>query len=331
MRTAERARVAVVGLGRIGRLHAQNLAVRARSAELVGVVDAVEALARNVAAELRVAWWTSLEELLADAAVDGVVVATPSELHPELVKLVAAANTHVFCEKPLGVDGEACAEAVAATRAAGVRLQVGFQRRFDSDWQALKAAVDDGALGTLHLFRCSHRNARPPEAVAQLGNIFVDVASHDLDAARWLAGDVAEIYACADSGDGATAALVLEFESGGFGLVDVNRRAGYGFECSAEVVGSDATMRCGYHERRGGTELLRDGSASASLARSHAERHREAYLAELEHFAEVALGRSAPQVGGEDALAALRLAELAARSAALGVPLVAQGDRVGAP
>jgi predicted dehydrogenase len=331
MRTAERARVAVVGLGRVGRLHAENLATRVASAKLVAVVDPVEDLARNVATGLGVAWWTSLEGLLSEAAPDGVVVAAPTELHPELVRLVAAANAHVFCEKPLGVDAEACADAVAGARAAGIRLQVGFQRRFDSDWRALKAAVDDGTLGTLDLFRCSHRNARPPEAVAQLGNIFVDVASHDLDAARWLAGEVSEVYAYAASSNGAAAALTLGFEGGGFGLIDVNRRAGYGFECSAEVVGSDATMRCGYHERRGGTELLRDGRVSASLARDHAERHRGAYLAELEHFGEVALERSEPEVGGEDALAALRLAELAARSAALGVPLSAQGDPVGAP
>jgi predicted dehydrogenase len=330
MRTARRARIAVVGLGRIGRLHAENLATRVRSAELVAVVDAVEHLAQNVAADLGVAWWTSVEELLFNAPVDGVVLAAPSELHPELVKLVAAAGTHVFCEKPLGVDSEACADAVAAARAAGVGLQVGFQRRFDRDWRALKSALDGGSLGTLELFRCSHRNARPPEAVARLGSIFVDVAIHDLDAARWLAGEVAEVHAYAPS-DGATAALALHFESRGFGLVDVSRRAGYGFECNAELVGSEATMRCGYGERRGGTELLREGSASAPLAQDHTERHRAAYTAELEHFGDVALERSAPEVCGEDALAALRLAELAARSAALGVPLAARSDRVGAP
>ena len=276
-------------------------------------------------------WSTSLEELLSDAAVDGVVVAAPSKLHPELVKLAAAADVHVFCEKPLGLDAEACAGAVAATRAAGVRLQVGFQRRFDRDWRALKAAVDEGALGTLDLFRCSHRNARPPEAAAQLGSIFVDVASHDLDAARWLAGEVAEVHAYADASDAGAAALALVFENGALGLIDVSRRAAYGFECSAELVGSEATMRCGYAQRRGGTELLRDGHATAALARDHAERHREAYLAELEHFGEVALGRCEPEVGGEDALAALRLAELASRSAALGVPVAAQVERVGAP
>jgi predicted dehydrogenase len=331
MRTAECARIAVVGLGRIGRLHAENLATRVGSAELVVVVDSVEHLARNVAADLGVAWSSSIEEPLSDAALDGVVVAAPSEAHASLVKLVAAAGTHVFCEKPLGVDPGACADAVAAAQAAGIQLQVGFQRRFDRDWRALKSAVDDGTLGRIELFRCSHRNARPPAPARQLGGIFVDVASHDLDAARWLAGEVAEIYSDAASADAATAVLALRLESGGCALIDVNCRAGYGFECNGELVGSEATMRWGYQERRGGIELLSDGRASAPLALDHAERHGEAYVAELEHFVEVALGRAAPEVGGNDALAALQLAELAARSAALGVPLAAERDRVAAP
>ena len=306
----------MVGLGRIGRLHAENLAGRVSSAELVAVADAVERLARTVAAEHGVSWWTSVEELLSGVALDGVVLAAPTALHPSLVKLVAAADTHVFCEKPLGMSAEACADAVSATRAAGVQLQVGFQRRFDSDWRALKSAADDGSLGTLDLFRCSHRNAHPPAARGQLGSIFVDLATHDLDAARWLAGEVAEVHSSAPSGDPGSAVLMLRFESGGLGLIDVNRGASYGFECNAELVGTEATARCGYREQRGGTELLRDGYASAPLAQDHVERHRAAYTAELEHFGDVALGRSAPVVGGEDALAALRLAELAAKSAA---------------
>jgi predicted dehydrogenase len=331
MRTARRARIAVVGLGRIGRLHAENLATRVGSAELVAVVDPVEHLARNVADNLGAGWSSSLEVPLSDAALDGVVVAAPSAAHAALVKLVASAGTNVFCEKPLGVDPGACADAVAAAQAAGIQLQVGFQRRFDRDWRALKSAVDDGVLGTIELFRCSHRNVRPPRAAAQLGGILVDVASHDLDAARWLAGEIAEVYADAASADAATAVLALRFESGGSGLIDVSCRAGYGFECNGEVVGSEATIRCGYHQRLGGIELLSDGRASAPLPLDHAERHGEAYVAELEHFAEVALGRTAPEVGGYDALAALQLAELASRSAALGVPLTAQGDRVVAP
>ena len=317
MPTAERARIAVAGLGRIGRLHAANLAARVGRAELAGVADALESLARQVGDEHGVPWTASLAALLERVEPQGVVIAAPSALHPELVAVAAEAGVHVLCEKPVGLEPHACASASTAARAAGVALQVGFQRRFDRDWQALEAAVRDGTLGTLDLFRCSHRNAAPP-AGAGLGDVFVDVAIHDLDAALWLAGEVTELYASTGP-NGNAAAVVLRFESGALGLIDVHRRAGYGFECAAELVGSEATLRSG--ARAGGPELIRDGRAGTALPRDHAERHHDAYVAELDAFAEVALGRATPAVGGDDALAALRLAALAQRSAELGAPL----------
>jgi myo-inositol 2-dehydrogenase/D-chiro-inositol 1-dehydrogenase len=315
--TARRARLAVVGLGRIGRLHAQNLATRVPGAELVAVADAHEPLAREVGCRHGVRWTGSMDDVLGDPGIDGVVIATPSAVHPALVKQAAEAGRHIFCEKPLGLDVEVCREAVAAAEAAGVALQVGFQRRFDRDWLALKNALEAGAIGSLALFRCSHRNAEPPADAAGLGDLFADVAVHDLDAARWLGGELAEIRAMAPA-DGAAAVLSLRFGSGALGVVDVHRHAVYGFECSAELVGSAGTIRCGHAHRRDGTELLRDGAMTAALVRDHAERHAAAYVAELEHFGEVACGRAQPVVGGSDALAALRLAELAARSAAQG-------------
>lgn len=279
------------------------------------MADAHEPLARQVGRGYGVRWAGSIDGLLDDPGLDGVVIATPSELHPALANRAAEAGRHIFCEKPLGLDAEACSEAVFAAAAAGVALQVGFQRRFDRDWLALKRALESGAIGALTLLRCSHRNAEPPAGDGGLGNLFADVAVHDLDAARWLGGEVAEVHAAALP-DGDTAVLSLRFESGALGTVDVHRHARYGFECNAELVGSAGTMRCGYAHRRDGTELLRDGAVRAGLVRDHAERHAAAYVAELEHFGEVARGRSEPVVGGCDALAALRLADLAARSAA---------------
>ena len=317
MRTAERARIAVAGLGRIGRLHAANLASRVGHAELAGVADALEPLAREVGDEHGVPWAASLAALLERVEPHGVVIAAPSALHHELVAVAAEAGVHVLCEKPVGLEPDACASAVASARAAGVSLQAGFQRRFDRDWQALHAAARDGTRGALDLFRCSHRNAAPP-AGAGLGDVFVDVAIHDLDVARWLGGEVSELYASTGAG-GDAATLTLRFESGALGLIDVHRRAGYGFDCAVELVGGEATLRCG--ARAGGAELLRDGRAATALPRDHAEQHRDAYVAELDAFAEVALGRAAPAVGGDDALAALRLAALAQRSAELGAPL----------
>jgi predicted dehydrogenase len=307
-----RARLLVVGLGRMGRLHAANLAGRVPSAELAGVVDAVESVARDVGRRHGVPWSTSMDDLLPHA--DGVVIAAPTTLHADLVEGAAAAAKHVFCEKPLGFEPERAAGAVAAARAAGVSLQMGFQRRFDDDWLALKDAIEAGQVGQLALFRGSHRDAREPDASAPLGDMFVDVAIHDLDAARWLGGEVAELYACERPG---AATIALRFESGALGLVDVSRRAVYGFECSAELVGSLATARAGW---RGQVELLRGGRASAPLAADHAQRHRAAYVAELDHFGAVTLGAPLAGADGADAVAALTLAQLARRSAATGAP-----------
>ncbi|MEA2408073.1 MAG: scyllo-inositol 2-dehydrogenase [Thermoleophilaceae bacterium] len=313
MPTARRARLAVVGLGRIGRLHADNLANRVPGAELSAVADVDEPVARELAARHGVAYMTSFDELLDNLALDGVVIAAPSALHPALVKRAAAAGKHVFCEKPLGLECAACAEAVAAVDAAGVTLQVGFQRRFDPDWRALRRTLDGGSIGSLALFRCSHRNAEPPNDEAGLGDLIVDVAIHDLDAARWLGGEAAVLHAAAlPEGVGAT--ISLRFESGALGLIDVHRHARYGFECSAELVGSAGTARCGYPARRDTTELLARGSVSAPLALDHAERHAAAYIAELAHFAAVVSGAAEPLVDGADALAALRLANRAAQA-----------------
>ena len=320
MRTAERVRIAVVGLGRMGRLHAGNLAARVPGAVLAAVVDPVEPLAESLGARYEVAWATSVDDVLADAALDGVVIATPSALHPDLVERAAAAGKHIFCEKPLGLDASACAESVAAADAAGVVLQVAFQRRFDPDWQALRSALEAGSIGSLTVFRCSHRNPASPGADAGLGDVFADVAIHDLDAARWLGGEVTAVHAL-ETGEGNAAVVSVRFEGGAAGAIDVYRDARYGFECNAELVGSDGTIRCGYAQRRDGTEVLREGALTARLVQDHAERHGAAYLRELEHFAAVVTGDTEPAVTGHDALAAQRLVALARRSSAIGARL----------
>jgi myo-inositol 2-dehydrogenase/D-chiro-inositol 1-dehydrogenase len=312
-----RARLAVVGLGRIGRLHAANLAGRVAGGELAGVVDAVAGVARRVGEEHGVEWSTSLADLLPRVA--GVVIAAPTAVHADLVERAAAAGVPVFCEKPLGFTVE------EAQRAAAGVAQVGFQRRFDPDWLELAGALAGGELGELALFRCSHRN--PAEPRGDLGDLFADLAVHDLDAARWLGGEVASVFAEQRPG---AACISLRFESGALGLIDVSRRAGYGFECSAELVGSRATARTRTPAR---VELLRDGLAHTPLPVDHAARHGAAYVAELRHFAGVAGaaarcgagvgGAAPPAASGDDAVAALRLALLARRSAATGAPLAA--------
>jgi myo-inositol 2-dehydrogenase/D-chiro-inositol 1-dehydrogenase len=308
--------VAVAGLGPIGRLHARNLAGRVPGARLVRLVDPAERVGRDLATELGVPWSPSLDNALADDAVEAVVIATPSPLHAEMIGRVALSSRHVFCEKPISLDLAAGREALRAAEAAGVSVQVGFQRRFDPDWQRARGIVAAGGVGEVQLLRISHRNREHPHGgrTDRLGSLFVDMAVHDLDCARWLVGEVRVVRALATAG-GESALIVLEFEDGALGVVDNMRNAGYGFECSAELVGTLSTLRIATGHRPSGVERLTPDGLTACLAADHLERHAVAYLAELTAFVDaVRTGRVAGATGA-DALAALELALAAERSA----------------
>ena len=319
-----RIRLGVAGLGRIGRLHAENLAGRTNSIELVRVVDVDERLARATAAELGVEWSMSFEDLLGDARLDGVVVATPTPLHAEMVERAAAAGKHVFCEKPVAFDLASTRRALDGARAAGIALQIGFHRRFDPDWASAAARIDAGELGDVYFFRTTLRDMRPPslDYIRHSGGFFVDVTIHDLDTARWLVGEIEEVTAFgaalsdpafAELGDVDNALVALRFASGALGVIDESRVAGYGYECSTEVVGSRATVRIGDH-RRFNTVWLTPGTAAVDWVHDFTERYRDAYALELEHFAAAIRDGRPPAVTGEDALAAFVLARACERS-----------------
>lgn len=319
-----RVRLGLVGLGRMGRFHAENLAGRASSVELVRVVDAVEEVARETGERLGVAWSVSYDDLLDDPSVQGVVIVTPTPLHAEMIERAAAAGKHVFCEKPISLDLAASDRAVAATRRHGVKLQIGFHRRFDPDWVAATDRIRRGELGDVYLFRTSLRDKRPPGMafIKSSGGFFVDVTIHDLDAARWMVGEIDEVAAFgaalsdpafAEAGDVDSALVVLRFASGALGVIDGSRVAGYGYECSTEVVGSRATVRIDRH-RRHHIEWLTPGQAAVDWVEDFTERFGRAYLLELEDFAAAIREDREVRVTGEDALAAFVLARACERS-----------------
>jgi predicted dehydrogenase len=308
--------VAVVGLGGIGLLHARNLAQQLAGARLVRVVDSARELAEAAAAELGVPWSCAFDESLADPGVGAVVIATPTPLHAEMVERAAIAGAHVFCEKPLSLDVDSGQRATRAARASEVCLQVGFQRRFDPAFAAAKQQIEAGDLGTVRLLRISHRNRVPPHEAGladRLGSLFVDMTIHDFDTARWLVGEVAEVNAF---NAGRTAVTVLRFENGALGVIDNTRLAGYGFECSAEIMGSQSTLRIGAGDRPVDVERLTARGIQRPLAADHVERHRAAYLDELRHFVACIRSGTQPSVGGDEAVAALRLSLAAERCAA---------------
>jgi myo-inositol 2-dehydrogenase/D-chiro-inositol 1-dehydrogenase len=323
-RSRRRVGLGVAGLGRIGLFHAENLAGRVPSAELVRVVDADETLARSTGERLGVASSVAYEDLLEDTAVEGIVVATPTPLHVEMVEQAAAAGKHVLCEKPISLDLPATVAAVDAARDAGISLQVGFHRRFDPDWAAAAAGIRAGELGDVYVFRTTLRDKQPPPIsyIKGSGGFFVDVSIHDLDTARWLVGEIEEVTAFGAAlsdpefekvDDVDNAVIVLRFANGALGVIDESRVAGYGYECSTEVVGSRATVRIDDH-RKTNNVWLRPGSAEVDWVDDFTERFPEAYALELESFAAAIREGRPPEVTGEDGLAAFILAQACNRS-----------------
>jgi inositol 2-dehydrogenase len=314
-------RVALIGLGRMGRIHAGNLAARCRSAELAVVADADPRRAAAVGAELEVPWTADVDEVLGDDTVQAVAVATPTATHGDLAVRAARAGKHVFCEKPIALDRPATVRTVESVRATGVKFQVGFHRRYDPDWAAATRRIHAGEMGEPRLFRTSLRDMKPPpvEFLAGSGGFFVDVTIHDLDTARWMIGEVVEVAsygsALADPairaiGDIDTALVVLRFESGALGVIDNSRAAGYGYECSTEVMGELATTRIDRPQHRHYQWLTPEG-ASFGINRDFEERYPLAYADEMEAFARCVRDDTEPGVSGLDALAAFDLATAA--------------------
>ncbi|WP_433277853.1 Gfo/Idh/MocA family oxidoreductase [Pseudonocardia xinjiangensis] len=327
---SRRVGVGLAGLGRMGRIHARNLASRCASAELACLYDADTAVARQLAEQLEVPWTASFDELLADDGVEAVAIATSTGSHAELAVAAAAAGKHIFCEKPISLDRDTTLATIDAVAQAGVLFQVGFHRRSDPDWVAAAERIHAGELGAVTLFRTSLRDmtSPPPAYLTGSGGFFVDVTVHDLDVARWLVGEVVEVSAHGAAADPAFAALgdidtavvVLRFENGALGVIDNSRSARYGYECSTEVMGSAATVRIDAPQRHH-YEWRTPGLASHDIPRDFEERYPEAYAAELDAFGRSVRDGSAPRVTGHDALAAFDLATAARRSWETGRPV----------
>jgi predicted dehydrogenase len=321
----QRTNVAIVGLGRMGALHARNLATTPAT-RLVYVVDEQSELANRIAAELDSKCSNKLDVVLADPAIEAVVIASPSRMHLRMVSSALAAGKHVFCEKPLALTPEDIRQLLTQARATRRLVQVGFHRRFDPDWMAARERLRAGELGRPYLFRSTLREREPPSAgyIASAGSFFADFTIHDLDAARWLLGEeIVEVQAFAAAlsdprfelpASPDQVVVVVRFAGGALGVIDNSRTAGYGYECAGEVLGERATARIGERQTRHNVELLTRRGAMRDYQLEFHERFAAAYRAEIEHFVGAVRGRLEAEATGEDALAALELAIAADRS-----------------
>ena len=313
-------RVGLIGAGRIGRLHAQSLASRVAGAELAVICDASPEQARTVAEVVRADNWTSdTAAVLGDPRISAVVIASPTPTHVPLIIAAARSGKAIFCEKPISLDLDTTDEAIAAVRAAGAYLQIGFQRRYDAAYQRAKVLVESGALGRVEFVRDAMRDPAPPSAeyVAVSGGLYLDMTIHNFDAVRWLVGDeVVQVYALgatlidpdiARLGDIDTSVVTLRFANGCLASIENSRRAAFGYDVRTEIHGSLGAAFVGAERQTPILELSREGS-KADHVQGFLERFGDAYVAELRDFvSRVATGRQ-PTVGGADARAALALA-----------------------
>jgi myo-inositol 2-dehydrogenase / D-chiro-inositol 1-dehydrogenase len=316
--------VAVFGAGRIGRVHAKNLASYAE-ADFAGVADIDTTAAERVVNELGKGRVRSVDAFLGDTALDAVVIATPTSTHADVIAQVAAAGKHIFCEKPISLEIDTTIEAIALCERSGSILQIGFQRHFDRDFLKAHEAIESGRLGEIRFMRLVSRDRTLPpiEYIPTSGGQYKDQMVHDFDAARWLMApasvdDVTAVGgaiidpAIGKAGDIDTALALLKFSNGAFAIIDVSREAAYGYDVRTEILGSQGMLLTGGDDIPDGIVL---GSSHVKpRTDSFITRFTDAYRREIEAFVDVVAAKRTPPVVGSDALEALRIAVAADRS-----------------
>jgi len=329
--------VALIGAGRIGRLHAAHLASMIPQAILYGVADSSADAARAVASAHGVERWTTDDEtLISDPAVRAIVVAAPTPTHVPLILAAAAAGKDVFCEKPIALDLPSTDRALKAVAKAGTRLQVGFQRRFDPAYRKAKEMIDSGALGRVEYVRDAMRDPSPPSAeyLAASGGIFRDMTIHNFDCVRWLVGDeAAEVYAAGAClvdpeigrlGDVDTSVVTIRFRNGALASIENSRRATFGYDVRTEVHGSKGAIFVGYSRETAILHLSEEGVRSDHV-HWFVERFDAAYAEELRSFVCTIAAGEPTKVTGADGRAALALAVAADASLAANRPVAVDG------
>jgi myo-inositol 2-dehydrogenase/D-chiro-inositol 1-dehydrogenase len=315
---------AIFGAGRIGSIHAGNL-VKAPGVRLAYVVDPnaeyASALAARTGAQV-----ATVPQVFEDPRIQAVLVCSSTDTHADLILAAAAAKKHIFCEKPVDLDVERARTCAAAVKGAAITCMIGFQRRFDPTFAAVKARIGAGEIGTPEMLVVTSRDpgAPPIPYIKSSGGIFKDMLIHDLDIFRWILDDEAEsVYASAsclvdpaiaEAGDADSTAVTIRTRKGRLCVINTSRRAAYGYDQRFEVLGSDGMLQAGNHAP---TEVVASSAKSVSRdlpERFFLERYRAAYAAEIAHFLQVLAGKEVLRTTIDDGVKALELADAATTS-----------------
>jgi myo-inositol 2-dehydrogenase / D-chiro-inositol 1-dehydrogenase len=320
--------IALLGAGRIGSLHAANIAASHPRASLACVYDTNRALAEAVAAKHNSRVAPSVEAILADPAIQAVLIASSTATHVELITAAARAGKAVLCEKPIDLDIERVERCKRDIAGSGVPVQIAFNRRYDRSHRGVREAVRAGDIGALELLVLTSRDPGLPslDYIKGSGGLFRDMMIHDFDLARFILGDdpVVEVFATGsimveprfkEIGDIDTAMVIMKASSGALVHINNSRRAVYGYDQRTEAFGSKGMVQS---DNLRASSLRRTDAKSTDarepLLNFFMERYRQAYLDELAEFIEVVAGKAQPTAGFEDGRCALILANAAVES-----------------
>ena len=290
-------KVGVIGAGRIGKIHAENLSTRIPGVTVAAIVDVNLKAAQELADKLHIEnVYSDYRKIIEDKTIDAVAICSSTDTHADLIIAAAGAGKHVFCEKPVDHSLEKIDKAIAAVNKAGVQCQIGFNRRFDPNFKKLRDLVQGGQIGDLHILRITSRDPAPPPAeyVKLSGGMFLDMTIHDFDMARYLSGsEVVEVYAAGSvmvdpaigaAGDIDTAIITLKFANGAIGTIDNSRKAVYGYDQRAEVFGSGGMAATANNTPNTSVYSNADGVVSEKPLYFFLERYIESFVAEMRDF-----------------------------------------------
>lgn len=320
-------KLGIIGAGRIGKLHAENIVHHIPEAEVKAIADIYADQIKEWAQELGIINVTSdYRDILNDSEIDAVLICSSTDTHADFVIEAAKAGKHIFCEKPVDLSIEKVKAALEAVKDAGVKLQVGFNRRFDHNHKSVRDAVAAGKIGDPHIIEITSRDPAPPpiEYVKVSGGLFLDMTIHDFDMARYLSGsEVEEVYAVGgvlvdpaigEAGDIDTAVITLKFENGAIGVINNSRKATYGYDQRVEVFGSKGSVM-DLNDTPSSTVIsTSDGVLSEKPKYFFLERYNESFIIEMKEFIDAVINDKETPVVGEDGLKPVLIAIAAKKS-----------------
>jgi myo-inositol 2-dehydrogenase / D-chiro-inositol 1-dehydrogenase len=319
--------IGLVGTGRMGRIHIENLMYRVPGARLEALTDINRASAEKCARDFQVPHVAQdLDEILENKDIHAVAICSSTDTHAPMIIAAARAGKHIFCEKPIALDLASIDLALKAVEMSGVKLMVGFNRRYHSNFKKIKELVAAGKVGRPHLVRITSRDSAPPsiEYVRVSGGIFLDMTIHDFDMARYLVdGEVTEVFASGsvlinpaigEAGDVDTAVVVMNYENGAICTIDNSREAVYGYDQRVEVFGSGGLVTCSNKYPDSVVNTTKESTYSSLPYFSMIDIYRETYVDELIAFVRAVEHDTVPPITGKDGRIPLVMGLAAGRS-----------------